>query len=90
MSQSPIASNVGGSSPVTVTATLDNNLNPGQSVYLRYTINNWSSSSSIEMTGNSTVYNGVILAQSPGTNVYYYFNLVPDLQYHMKMQTGTR
>ena len=72
VSQNPISSNVGGSSPVTVTATLDNSLNPGQSIYLRYSVNNWLSSSIIEMTGNSSVYTGVIPAQTPGTSVNYY------------------
>ena len=72
VSQSPLASNVGPSSPVTVTAVTDENLNTGQSIYVRYTTDNWTNSSIIEMSGSSTSYTALIPTQSAGTNVNYY------------------
>lgn len=72
VSQVPIASNVGASSPVTVTAILNDNLNSGQGIYLRYTTNNWTNSAIIGMTGSGTSYTGLIPSQAPGTYVSYY------------------
>ena len=72
VSQSPAASGVTASTPVTVTATLGGSLSTGQSVFLRYTTNNWSSSTVVNMTGSSTTYNATIPEQAAGTTVSYY------------------
>ena len=72
VSQNPMANNVGVSEPVTITANLDGNLNGGQNVYLRYTIDNWTTSSIINMTGSGTSYQATIPGQTAATLVKYY------------------
>ncbi len=56
----------------TITATLSDALSTGQGVYLRYTTNNFSTSTIVEMTGSSTSYTASIPAQSAGATVKYY------------------
>jgi hypothetical protein len=59
---------------ITLTATLNAALNTGQSVYLRYTNNNYSTSSVVEMTGSGTSYTATIpgSTNSNGVNILYY------------------
>lgn len=72
LSQSPVASNVPSTSQVTVTATSSGNVEIGQGVYLRYTTNNWTSSTIVSMSGGGTSFLGTIPAQAPSTSVQYY------------------
>jgi len=72
VTQSPVASNVTSSTPVIVTATSSGSLNVGQGIYLRYTTNNWSSSTIVPMSGGGSSYTGTIPAQTIGTTVNYY------------------
>lgn len=68
------------SSPLTVTTNepyevdveLDGPLSTGQQVYLRYTSNNFSSSSVVSMTGSGTSFSAQIPGFPLGTNVIYY------------------
>lgn len=46
--------------PYTVNATLDGALSTGQSVYLRYTKDNFSTSTVVEMSGSGTAYSATI------------------------------
>lgn len=72
VTQSPISSSVYSGNSVTVTATLSGAFATGQAVYLRYTTNNFSSSTVVKMTGSETTYTASIPAQVQGTNVKYY------------------
>jgi len=72
VSQAPIASNVQPNSIVTITATTDGTLSSGQSLYLRYTTNNWSSSTITQMAGSGTSFAADIPAQLAETEVKYY------------------
>jgi hypothetical protein len=62
VSQDPAA--VIPSENVTITANLNSSLNTGQGVYLRYTTDNWSNSTIIEMTGSGTSYSAQIPASA--------------------------
>jgi hypothetical protein len=59
---------------VTVTANLDGALSTGQQVYLRYSTNNFFTSTVVTMTGSGSTYSGVIPAtlNTAGANVSYY------------------
>ena len=59
---------------VTVTANLNGDFASGQSAYLRYTTNNWASSTILEMTGSGTSYQATIpgSANAPGATIQYY------------------
>ncbi|MBS7788258.1 T9SS sorting signal type C domain-containing protein [Flavobacterium sp. CYK-55] len=72
VSQSPIASAVNSISSVTVTATLSGSLATGQGIWMRYTTNNYSTSTVVQLTGSGTTYTGTIPAQAAGANVSYY------------------
>jgi 1,4-alpha-glucan branching enzyme len=72
VSQAPLASSVTTGNAVTVTAITDGNLNAGQGIYLRYTTNNWSSSTILPMSGAGTSFTAAIPSQSAGTVVSYY------------------
>lgn len=74
VSQSPIPSSVQllSTTPVTVTANTDASLSTGQSLYLRYTTNNWTGSTITQMSGAGTTFTGNIPAQPAGTEVDYY------------------
>jgi len=61
---------------ITVTANLDNALSTGQGVYLRYTTDNFSNSTVVEMTGSGTTYTGDIPSGTNTANTvvsYYVF-----------------
>jgi len=61
---------------VTVTATLDGAFSSGQAVYLRYSNNNFSTSTVVEMTGSGTSYSADIPGSTNTANaniVYYLF-----------------
>lgn len=73
VSQSPLSAAVYNGQSVTVTATLSGTLQTDEYVYLRYTTNNWSSSTAIQMVFSSgTSYASTIAGQVSGTNVEYY------------------
>ena len=59
---------------VTITATLDNNLNTGQAVYLRYTTDNFVTSTVVNMTGSGTVFSADIpsATNTANSNIEYY------------------
>ncbi len=66
-----IASVSSSQSPL-ITANLDGSLSPGQSVYLRYSSDNFTSSSIIQMSGSGTTYSAAIPTTAPGLVVRYY------------------
>jgi len=70
VSQSPVV--VNSTQNVIVTATLDGPLNSGQGVYLRYTTNNFTSSTVVAMSGSGNSYMATIPTQNNNTNVSYY------------------
>ena len=72
VSQSPFSSGVISSIPVTITANTNSYLNTGQGIYLRYTTNNWSSSTVIPMTGSLTSFSANIPPTAANTTVSYY------------------
>ena len=59
---------------IIVTATLDGNLNDGQAVYLRYSGDDFSSSTIVNMSGSGTSYTATIPGSfnTAGKNVAYY------------------
>lgn len=72
VSQSPTT--VFGGQSVTVTATISGSLNTGQGVYLRYTTDNFATSTVVNMTGSATTYTASIpaSANTRSTTVRYY------------------
>lgn len=56
----------------TITATLDNSLPTGQGIYIRYTTDNFSTSTIAAMSGSGTSYSYSIPTQTVGTTVTYY------------------
>ena len=72
VSQSPLAANVGANQQVSVTAATNAALNNGQSVYLRYTTNNWSTSTVLTMNSSGNQHTANIPGQGAGTTVDYY------------------
>jgi hypothetical protein len=58
-------------SPI-ITANLDGSLSTGQSVYLRYSTDNFVSSSIQQMTGSGTTFTAAIPSIAPGLTVRYY------------------
>jgi hypothetical protein len=74
VSQFPIAGNVAPCSGTTVTANLSGELSAGQAVYLRYTKDNYATSTVLPLTGSGTTYS-VVIPQAFNTlnaNVSYY------------------
>ncbi|MFK7950257.1 MAG: T9SS type A sorting domain-containing protein [Saprospiraceae bacterium] len=60
-------------SPTTITATLNGDINTGQGVYLRYSTDNFSSSTVVEMTASTaSSFIADIPGQSNGTTLYFY------------------
>lgn len=59
---------------ITVTANLSGSFSAGQGVYLRYTTNNYTASTIVEMTGSGTTYTANIPANInvPGAAISYY------------------
>ncbi|MEC4048585.1 Ig-like domain-containing protein [Flavobacterium sp. SUN046] len=74
VSQSPITASVGAGQSTLITASLSASLPTGQGVYLRYTNNNYSSSTVVELTGSGTSFSTSIPTafNTLGTNVNYY------------------
>lgn len=74
VSQNPTDGNVDHGETVTVTATLDGSLSSGQGVYLRYTDDNFASSTVVEMSGSGTTYTAEIPASEniSANNLTYY------------------
>mgnify|MGYP001193123180 CR=1 FL=1 len=72
VSQSPTSTAVTSSAPVIITSNLSGTLSTGQGVYLRFTTDNWFSSTIIPMTGSNTTYTASIPPQTSGTVVKYY------------------
>ena len=74
VTQSPIAGSVATGNAVTITATTSANLPTGQGVFLRYSTNNFSSSTILNMTGSASTYTATIpaTANTLGANVVYY------------------
>ena len=58
-------------SPV-ITANLNESLSTGQSIYLRYSTDNFATSSILQMTGAGTTYTASIPTTAPGLTVRYY------------------
>jgi len=60
--------------PVTITATLNGSLNPGQGVYLRYSIDNFVNSTIVEMAGSNNTYSVTIPSDinAAGNTINYY------------------
>lgn len=61
-----------GAGDVTVSISLNSAASPQESVYIRYTTDEWVSSYIVETTGVAEEYSGTIPAQIPGTTVEYY------------------
>lgn len=72
VSQSPIVGSVTPSNSVTVTANTNNSLSPEERLYLRYTTNNFSTSTLVQFTMSGNSGTAVIPAQTNGTQVNYY------------------
>lgn len=72
VSQWPDKSIVYDTSSVHITAETSGNLSPGQGLYLRYSTDNWTSSSIIQMSNSGNGFSATIPAQSSGTTVNYY------------------
>lgn len=72
VSQTPLTNAVTSSNDVLVTSTLNQSLNNGQSVFLRYSTNNWSSSSIVPMNCSGLSCTATIPAQPSNTVVRYY------------------
>jgi hypothetical protein len=74
VSQSPTTTNVTGGQTTTVTANLSGALPTGQGVYLRYTSNNYSASTVVQLSGSGTSYTTTIPGSfnTTGANVSYY------------------
>lgn len=72
VSQMPASQGVSPASTVEVSAYTNGSLAVGQAVYLRYTTNNWSGSTIMPMTSNTTLHTATIPAFAAGTTVKYY------------------
>ncbi|MCH8494819.1 MAG: hypothetical protein LAT57_04205, partial [Balneolales bacterium] len=62
------------SQEIGITATTDGSLSAGQAVYLRYSSDDFATSTIVEMTGSGSTYNSVIpsSANTSGANISYY------------------
>jgi autotransporter-associated beta strand protein len=65
-------SNVGSTDTVAITITLSGGKSGEEHILVRYTINDWASSSLVTATGSGTSYTATIPAQSAGTTVKWY------------------
>jgi len=70
VSQSPVTP--GSANPVDVTATTNTTPPSEQALWVRYTTDNWASSTVVKMSGSGTSYTAQIPAQAGGTTVAYY------------------
>lgn len=66
--------NVFAGQPVVIQATISDTFSPGQGAYLRFTTDNWASSTVIPMTGTGTTYSATIPGSFnvTGVNLNYY------------------
>jgi hypothetical protein len=71
-SQNPTAGNITPSDAVDVTITLSGAKSSEEIVYLRYTTDNYATSSMLTATGSGTSYSTTIPAQADGITVQYY------------------
>lgn len=91
VAQSPLASDVHAGQSVTVTATLSGAFSTGQSAYLAYSSDNFSSRTIVEASGSGTTYTATIpaLVNTLGTTVkYYLFTSGPGLAGNMDNTTA--
>ncbi|TDP58856.1 YDG domain-containing protein [Flavobacterium dankookense] len=74
VSQLPLTTSVTPGAATTVTATLDGALATGQAVYMRYTKDNYFTSTVVQLTGSGTTYTGTIPGafNTAAANVSYY------------------
>lgn len=74
VAQSPVAASVCAGQAVTVTATLNSSFPTGQGAYLRYSTDNFSTSTTVAMTGSGTSYSASIPSgtNTSSTTVKYY------------------
>ncbi|HAH54377.1 MAG TPA: hypothetical protein DCM02_03595, partial [Flavobacterium sp.] len=74
VTQLPLAANVATCSGTTVTANLSGALATGQAVYLRYTKDNYATSTVVQLTGSGSTYTGTIpqAFNTLSANVSYY------------------
>jgi hypothetical protein len=74
VTQNPLSNAVFPGQTVAITASLSGALSVGQGVYLRYTNNNYTSSTVVPMSGSGTSYSATIpdSLQLPGSSVSYY------------------
>ena len=72
VSQNPVASTVFTVDPVVVTATLSGAFPTGQGAYLRFSTDNFATSTVVPMTGSGTSYKATIPAQVANNAVKYY------------------
>ena len=74
VSQNPTSGNVFPGQDVTVTANLSGSLSTGQDLYLRYSIDNFSTSTVLKLTGSGTSYSAIIpgSTNTPSENIKYY------------------
>jgi hypothetical protein len=74
VSQSPLVGSVTTGNTVTINATTSANLPTGQGVFLRYSTNNFSTSTVVNMTGADSSYSATIPSgtNTAGANVVYY------------------
>ena len=63
---------VAASQSPTISATISAPLNTGQGIYLRYTTDNFATSTIVQMTGAASTYSASIPSFASGTNVKYY------------------
>ena len=64
--------NVGATNPVVVNITLSSTPNAGEAIYVRYSVDNFSTSTLVSATGSATTWSASIPAQTTGTTVTYY------------------
>lgn len=72
VSQNPTSTSVSSSDAVSINITLDGMLSVGQSVYLRYTTDNWITSTIVPMAITNTNGVATIPAKSLGSQIKYY------------------
>ncbi|MGA9115818.1 MAG: BNR-repeat neuraminidase N-terminal domain-containing protein, partial [Bacteroidota bacterium] len=72
VSQAPVAGLVNVTSNVVVTVTLSAAKSAEEIIYVRYTTDNWATSTLLTASGAGTSYTATIPAQTAGTNVAYY------------------
>jgi 1,4-alpha-glucan branching enzyme len=72
VTQSPLSNNVGANQSVEITANTNGDLNIGQSIFLRYTNDNWVNSTILPMTSNGSTHSATIPGFGAGNSLQYY------------------